>query len=96
MVLLSGNWDTSNQIPNIIAEMHNVDITKLQALQTSWGNKQSDPSIKLESLNCITSSPRGSDSGIEGDCVEGNLSWLLNYKINELPPVPGYIFLRFT
>ncbi|XP_065157222.1 forkhead box protein E4-like isoform X3 [Atheta coriaria] len=35
-----------------------------------------------------TSSPLGSDSGIEGDSTDGNLSWLLNYKINELPPVP--------
>lgn len=32
-------------------------------------------------------SPRSSDSGIEADC-DGNLSWLLNYKINEILPVP--------
>lgn len=38
-----------------------------------------------------TSSPLGSDSGIEGDSTDGNLSWLLNYKINELPPVPGML-----
>jgi len=31
-----------------------------------------------------------SDSGIESDCTDGNLSWLLNYKIRELPPFPGW------
>lgn len=80
VVLLNGNWDTSNKIPNIIAEMHNVNIEELQSLQSS---KQ----IKLEMD--YASSPLSTDSGIEGDCSDGNLSWLLNYKIHELPPVPG-------
>ncbi|XP_060524541.1 uncharacterized protein LOC132700958 isoform X2 [Cylas formicarius] len=61
-----------------VSDMHNVrkeDFTMLQ------GSVQCD-------ANDITPSPRGSDSGIESDCADGNLSWLLNYKIQELPPVP--------
>lgn len=98
MVLLNGSWDTSNKIPNIIAEMHNVNIEELQALQNTWGSKLAEPSTKLNMGHCVTPSPRGSDSGIEGDCTDGNLSWLLNYRIHELPPVPGYnkTFLRFS
>lgn len=89
-MLLNGNWDTSNKIPNIIAEMHNVNVEELQSLQnnTCSNNKQ----IKLELNDCATPSPLGSDSGIEADCTDGNLSWLLNYKIHELPPVPGTYF----
>lgn len=46
-----------------------------------------------ESRDFTNPSPRSSDSGIESDCTDGNLSWLLNYKIQELPPVPGKIEL---
>lgn len=84
VVLINGNWDTSNKIPNIIAEMHNVNIEELQSYQNSCSaNKQ----MKME--QDYAPSPLSTDSGIEGDCSEGNLSWLLNYKIHELPPVPG-------
>lgn len=90
VVLLNGSWDTSNKIPNIIAEMHNVNIEELRVLQNTCPNKQLEIFTKH---NCSTEyavpSPKGSDSGIEVDCSDGNLSWLLNYKIHELPPVPG-------
>ncbi|XP_022904760.1 uncharacterized protein [Onthophagus taurus] len=85
VVLLNGNWDTSNEIPNIIAEMHNVNVEELQGcLHRGVSSKH----LKMESTVDALGSPMGSDSGIEGDCSEGNLSWLLNYKIQELPPVP--------
>ncbi|KAK9736921.1 Forkhead domain [Popillia japonica] len=87
VVLLNGNWDTSNKIPNIIAEMHNVNVEELQTLQNS-NTCSNSKQIKLELNDCATPSPLGSDSGIEADCADGNLSWLLNYKIHELPPVP--------
>lgn len=45
-------------------------------------------SQKLEMSSSVTPSPRSSDSGVESDCTDGNLSWLLNYRIHELPPVP--------
>lgn len=93
VVLLNGNWDTSNEIPNIIAEMHNVNVEELQSLQ---GTCSSSKQIKLETNDCPAPSPLGSDSGIEGDCSEGNLSWLLNYKIHELPPVPGTSLTNFA
>ncbi|XP_017768124.1 PREDICTED: uncharacterized protein LOC108556500 [Nicrophorus vespilloides] len=111
VVLLNGNWDTSYKIPNIIAEMHHVNIDDLQAYKAEHqfleqhdfeGRRRSSSSgcsankqIKIEMNNSTTlmnnvPSPIGSDSGIEMDCCsDGNLSWLLNYKINELPPVPG-------
>lgn len=85
--MLNGSWDTSNEIPNIVAEMHNVNIEELKVLQNTCSNKQIELLTKNEDY--VASSPKDNDSGIEVDCSEGNLSWLLNYKINELPPVPG-------
>lgn len=53
-------------------------------------NSQEESSFFKPEIRDFTSpSPKGSDSGIESDCTDGNLSWLLNYKIHELPPVPG-------
>lgn len=75
--------------------MHNVNIEELQSLQqqqSTCGIKQ----MKLDTGDYVPS-PLSSDSGIEGDS-DGNLSWLLNYKIHELPPVPGnndYIMKKF-
>lgn len=90
VVLLNGSWDTSNRIPNIIAEMHNVNIEELKVLQNTCITKPKDFIPKQQdSVEYIVPSPRDSDSGIEVDCSDGNLSWLLNYKIHELPPVPG-------
>lgn len=43
----------------------------------------------------VSPSPMGSDSGVESDCADGNLNWLLNYRIRELPPVPGEFFSGF-
>lgn len=86
VLLVNGCWDTSNKIPNIIAEMHNVNTDEF----THNSIFKNDLN---ESRDFISPSPRGSDSGIESDCTDGNLSWLLNYKIHELPPVPGK-FLR--
>ncbi|XP_064212262.1 forkhead box protein N5 isoform X2 [Tribolium castaneum] len=79
VLLVNGCWDTSNRIPNIVAEMHNIHSEEIKALQTCSFN---------ESRDFLNPSPRGSDSGIESDCTDGNLSWLLNYRIHELPPVP--------
>lgn len=67
--------------------MHNVNIEELKVLQNTCSNKQIELLTKNEEY--VTSSPKDNDSGIEVDCSDGNLSWLLNYKINELPPVPG-------
>nr|CAI5865391.1 unnamed protein product [Callosobruchus analis] len=84
VVLVNGSWDTTNKIPNIVAEMRNVNAEDFNHLQ----NIPRFPSIDAEPRNFTSPSPRGSDSGIESDCTDGNLSWLLNYKIHELPPVP--------
>ncbi|KAG5897195.1 hypothetical protein JTB14_022550 [Gonioctena quinquepunctata] len=81
VLLVNGCWDTSNKIPNIVAEMHNVNTEDFNSLRNG--------DMVHESPRDLTSpSPRGSDSGIESDCTDGSLSWLLNYKIHELPPVP--------
>ncbi|XP_028133674.2 forkhead box protein O1-A-like isoform X2 [Diabrotica virgifera virgifera] len=83
VVLVNGCWDTTNRIPNIVVEMHvnTKDINGLNNCTLKNGD--------FDSPRDVTSpSPRGSDSGIESDCTEGSLSWLLNYKIQELPPVP--------
>ncbi|XP_044727727.1 forkhead box protein N4-like [Chrysoperla carnea] len=37
--LLNGNWDTSHSIPNIVAEMHNVNLAELQG---TWGGDDGD------------------------------------------------------
>lgn len=88
VVLLNGRWDTSNEIPHIVAEMHNVNMEELEVIQNTWGKKFVKSPENTDMTSCIAASPRGSDSGIEGDCSDGNLSWLLNYRIHELPPVP--------
>ncbi|XP_063908972.1 uncharacterized protein LOC135126770 isoform X3 [Zophobas morio] len=80
VLLVNGCWDTSNKIPNIVAEMHNIQTEEIKALQNTCSFN--------DSRDFLNPSPRGSDSGIESDCTDGNLSWLLNYKIHELPPVP--------
>ncbi|KAJ3627481.1 hypothetical protein MTP99_014855 [Tenebrio molitor] len=80
VLLVNGCWDTSNKIPNIVAEMHNIHTEDIKVLQNTCSFS--------ESRDFLNPSPRGSDSGIESDCTDGNLSWLLNYKIHELPPVP--------
>ncbi|KAJ8949583.1 hypothetical protein NQ318_016214 [Aromia moschata] len=82
VVLVNGCWDTTNKIPNIIAEMHNVNTEEFTQNSPHFKHYLSD------SRDVINPSPRGSDSGIESDCTDGSLSWLLNYKIHELPPVP--------
>lgn len=66
--------------------MH-VNTEDFTALQNSVIFKNTE----LDSRDLLNGSPRSSDSGIESDCTDGNLSWLLNYKIHELPPVPGKI-----
>ncbi|CAH1176248.1 unnamed protein product [Phaedon cochleariae] len=81
VLLVNGCWDTTNKIPNIVAEMHNVKSEDFRTLHN--GDIINDSPRDLKSP-----SPRGSDSGIESDCTDGNLSWLLNYRIHELPPVP--------
>lgn len=93
VVLLNGSWDTSTRIPSIVAEMHNVNVDELrvfqrrQQVQQQQQIQQQLPQevVKRE----VVSSPAISDCAQEIDCTDSNLSWLLNYKIQELPPVPG-------
>ncbi|CAH0558886.1 unnamed protein product [Brassicogethes aeneus] len=85
LLLVNGCWDTSNKIPNIIADLHNVSSDEFQSMQ-NISFKEHD--FMTDSKEFTNRSPRDSDSGIESDCTDGNLSWLLNYKIHELPPVP--------
>lgn len=79
--------------------MHNVNVEELQSSlqqqqQNQHNNNNNNKQMKLDTGDYVPS-PLSSDSGIEGDS-DGNLSWLLNYKIHELPPVPGnnYILLK--
>lgn len=67
--------------------MHNVKAEDFQILQ----NKQQPDYINTfpQQQQQQHNSKFNVDGGIEPDCTEGNLSWLLNYKIHELPPVPG-------
>lgn len=84
-MLLNGSWDTSSRIPCIVAEMHNVNEEELQLFQRRQQRQQEQARMRE-----LVASPGGSDSaGAEADCADVNLSWLLNYKIQELPPVPG-------
>lgn len=68
--------------------MHNVQTEDISSFQTIF--KGSNEEVG-NSRDLVSPSPKGSDSGIESDCADGNLSWLLNYKIRELPPVPGML-----
>lgn len=96
VVLLNGNWDTRNKIPNIVAEMHEV---KMEDINTAWGNNEILQSNIRSQINMnnqwvqeqtgLSSSPQGSDSGLGNDSPEGNLSWLLNFKLDDLPGLPG-------
>ncbi|XP_074025518.1 uncharacterized protein isoform X3 [Leptinotarsa decemlineata] len=81
VLLVNGCWDTSNKIPNIVAEMHNFNTE-------DFSNLRNGDVVQESSRDLTSPSPRSSDSGIESDCTDGSLSWLLNYKIHELPPVP--------
>lgn len=103
MYLVNGYWDTntdSNTVPKIVAEMHNV---KLEDLQNTWVNEagdtfylntgmdtQQDP-LKHKAEEFTVASPGGSDSGLGSDSPEGNLSWLLNFKLDEIPGLQGTI-----
>lgn len=86
MVLLNGSWDTSTRIPSIVAEMHNVNVDELRVFQRRQQvQQQQQQEIKRETVP----SSGSSECSQEADCADSNLSWLLNYKIQELPPVPG-------
>ncbi|KAF7284117.1 hypothetical protein GWI33_022576 [Rhynchophorus ferrugineus] len=86
VILVNGSWDTSSRIPNLVAEMRNEHLDDFNSLQGPFKNGD-----MMDSRDLVSPSPRGSDSGIESDCADGNLSWLLNYKIQELPPVPDSV-----
>lgn len=75
--------------------MHNV---KLEELQSTWVGDTGDAflidshdplKLKSEHFTYPLPSPRGSDSGLGSDSPEGNLSWLLNFKLDEIPGLPG-------
>lgn len=94
VIFINGNWNCAtattnkNKLSKNIGEiMHNVNIEELQQSLQHGNGKQ----MKFETGDYVPS-PLSSDSGIEGDS-DGNLSWLLNYKIHELPPVPGKILI---
>lgn len=102
MYLVNGHWDThtdSNTVPKIVAEMHNV---KLDELQNTWVNEAGDAFYvntgmdtqdppKLKADEFTAASPGGSDSGLGSDSPEGSLSWLLNFKLDEIPGLQGTI-----
>lgn len=80
--------------------MHNV---KLEEIQNTWAADNSDrffvgmQDSKFKRDEFVTSSPQGSDSGLGSDSPEGNLTWLLNFKLDEIPGLPGnslYLFLH--
>ncbi|KAH1022670.1 hypothetical protein HUJ04_012041 [Dendroctonus ponderosae] len=54
---------------------------KVILLSAGWDKCSSD-------VRQVSPSPMGSDSGIESDCADGSLNWLINYRLKELPPVP--------
>ncbi|XP_030752012.1 forkhead box protein O-like isoform X2 [Sitophilus oryzae] len=83
VILVNSYWNQTNKTQNFIPEMHNVQNEEFSAFPGLL--KSSD---LMDTRDLVSPSPRGSDSGIESDCADGNLSWLLNYKIQELPPVP--------
>ncbi|GLV31976.1 forkhead domain 3F [Carabus blaptoides fortunei] len=101
--LVNGYWDTytdSTAVPKIVAEMHNV---KLEELQHTWITEAGDTFFVNTVLDTHTDplklkaevftaapSPGGSDSGFGNDSPEGNLSWLLNFKLDEIPGLPDY------
>ncbi|XP_019864678.1 uncharacterized protein LOC109593975 [Aethina tumida] len=80
LLLVNGYWDTSGELPHIVAQMHTVP--------EDFNTNYKDIDVMIDTRESTNQSPRGSDSGIDSDCTDGNLSWLLNYKIHELPPVP--------
>lgn len=64
--------------------MHNVNVEELRVFQ----NKRHRGTV-LQQQQQIKTPITHQIQQHEIDCIEGNLSWLLNYKIQELPPVPG-------
>lgn len=89
VILLNGNWNSYSHNTNnyVQPEMHNVHTQEFTSLQNTIFKSVGEAS---STANDAVSS----DSGIESDCTDGNLSWLLNYKIRELPPFPGWYFLK--
>ncbi|KAL1492249.1 hypothetical protein ABEB36_012727 [Hypothenemus hampei] len=88
VILLNGGWDVyNNKTP---ANMHNVQTEEFSSIfhLQDTGDRFRNNNGHNTNRDLVSPSPRGSDSGIESDCADGNLSWLLNYKIRELPPVP--------
>lgn len=61
----------------------------MHTVPEDFNTNYKDIDVMIDTRESTNQSPRGSDSGIDSDCTDGNLSWLLNYKIHELPPVPG-------
>lgn len=62
--------------------MHNVNVEELRVFQKR--HRVVQPLQQQQIKTPISQLQQN-----EIDCIEGNLSWLLNYKIQELPPVPG-------
>ncbi|XP_050296373.1 forkhead box protein I1c-like [Anthonomus grandis grandis] len=93
VVLLNGNsWDPCgkqpyNKMTELLSSNSQVQTQDYTAFNLN-GDFERPGSGVSHSQYLVSPSPRGSDSGIESDCTDGNLSWLLNYKIRELPPVP--------
>lgn len=77
MVLLNGGWDTGGgRIPSLVAEVRGVKLEEMGA----WGG-----GACWSAGSVATPSPHGSDSGLGSDSPDRNLSWLLNFKLDELP-----------
>ncbi|XP_066262908.1 forkhead box protein J1-A-like isoform X1 [Euwallacea similis] len=81
VILMNGIWDKPGNYASsgIMHNIHQSQEFSSFHLQKFGANGESSKDLV---------SPRGSDSGIESDYADGSLSWLLNYKIRELPPVP--------
>ncbi|CAG9764548.1 unnamed protein product [Ceutorhynchus assimilis] len=76
---LSYGWDNKKfKYPEIMSNFQTGNISALQQTISRGGSGDIG--------NSVSPSPRGSDSGIESDYADLNLSWLVNYKIRELPP----------
>lgn len=74
--------------------MHNVNVEEFRLLQKRpRGVAQQQQQQQQIVKTLITHQTQQH----EIDCTDGNLSWLLNYKLEELPPVPGkFLELRRT
>ncbi|KAL3274226.1 hypothetical protein HHI36_015637 [Cryptolaemus montrouzieri] len=77
-----------------------VDELQIALINGSWDTSDKIPSIvaevkntcgSLQSNSCLDNNPikNVENSDNDGDFGNKNLSWLFDFKFNELPPIPG-------